>query len=129
MRNLCFSAIASLPARQRRENRAFRISNTGAPLSHPSRCFIDDPADWAHVEALQARCTTLKCVGMGRWRPGSRWCMAPDGCALDGGVFANAEMAAWVTDQVQREKPDAVFVYSSAWRKFVTGWIWAQHPW
>jgi sugar transferase (PEP-CTERM/EpsH1 system associated) len=103
--------------------RAFRI------LEHLSRrfrvslgCFVDDDADWAHVDALKPYCADLKCLGM--TRNASRLkaaCGLLTSAPLSVACFANAAMGAWVTQTLAREKPAAVFVYSSAMAQFVMG--------
>jgi sugar transferase (PEP-CTERM/EpsH1 system associated) len=103
--------------------RAFRI------LRHLARdfrvhlgCFIDDPEDVKHVEAVEALCASLM------WLP-----MSPatvklkalrgliTGSPLSVASFANATMGAWVAEKLATEKPVIVFVYSSAMAQFVLG--------
>lgn len=101
--------------------RAFRI------LEHLSRrfrihlgCFVDDPADWAHETALAARYAEVKCIGMSRAGAHMKAaCGLLTGAPLTVASFANAAMGAWVTDVLAREKPAAVFLYSSAMAQFV----------
>src|SRR3954470_23264782 len=103
--------------------RAFRI------LEHLNRrfrvslgCFIDDEADWAHVDALKAHCAELKCLGMSRRTSRLKAaCGLLTGAPLSVACFANAAMAEWVSDVLTREKPAAVFVYSSSMAQFVMG--------
>lgn len=103
--------------------RAFRI------LEHLSRrfrihlgCFIDDPADWAHEAALSARYAEVKCIGMNRVSSRLKaGCGLLTGAPLTVASFANAAMGAWVTDLLSREKPAAVFLYSSGMAQFVMG--------
>lgn len=103
--------------------RAFRI------LEHLARrfrihlgCFIDDPADWTHQAALAARYAEVKCLGMSR--AGARLKAVRGlltGEPLTVASFANAAMGTWVTHTLEREKPAAVFLYSSAMAQFVMG--------
>jgi len=103
--------------------RAFRI------LEHLSRhyqvhlgCFIDDVDDLAHVKAVESLCFAMK------WFPLSPLSTKlkslgglAKGSALSVASFANAGMGDWVTKHLADEKPDVVFVYSSAMAQFVLG--------
>jgi sugar transferase (PEP-CTERM/EpsH1 system associated) len=103
--------------------RAFRI------LEHLSRrfrvslgCFIDDEADWAHVDALKPYCAEFKCFGMSRRASRLKAaCGLLTHAPLSVACFANAAMGDWVSAVLAREKPSAVFVYSSSMAQFVMG--------
>lgn len=101
--------------------RAFRIiEHLAARYRIHLGCFIDDPADWAHVPALEARYAEVKCFGMSRVSQRLKAVHGLlTGAPLTVASFANAAMGAWVTDLLSREKPVAVFLYSSAVAQFV----------
>jgi sugar transferase (PEP-CTERM/EpsH1 system associated) len=103
--------------------RAFRIlEHLNARFRIHLGCFIDDPADWAHTEELRAHCAELKCIGMSSM--GSKFKALGGlltGAPLTVASFANAAMGAWVTDLLAREKPEAIFLYSSAMAQFIMG--------
>jgi len=101
--------------------RAFRI------LMHLARdfrihlgCFIDDEADVPHVKALEPYCASL---GWFRRSPRNDKFKALvgllKGSPLTVATFASAPMQAWVNACLAREKPEAIFVYSSAMAQFV----------
>ena len=101
--------------------RAFRILEH---LSHQYRislgCFVDDPQDWVTADQLKPYCAELKAIDL---RPQFTKLRALKGlltgAPLTVASFANAALAAWVSDQLIREKPDVVFVYSSAMAQFI----------
>ena len=101
--------------------RAFRI------LEHLARdyrislgCFVDDPQDWITADQLSPYCAELKCIDL---RPQFTKLRALKGlltgAPLTVASFANAALGAWVSDQLAREKPQVVFVYSSAMAQFI----------
>lgn len=101
--------------------RAFRI------LEHLSRqfrislgCFVDDPQDWITADQLKPYCHELKCIDL---RPQFTKVRALGGlltgAPLTVASFANAALAAWVSEQLAREKPEVVFAYSSAMAQFI----------
>jgi sugar transferase (PEP-CTERM/EpsH1 system associated) len=101
--------------------RAFRILEHLAPRFRISLgCFIDDPQDWAHTVSLEPYCAELKCIGL---QPQFTKLRALGGlltgAPLTVASFANAEMGEWVSKHLTREKPDVIFVYSSAMAQFV----------
>src|SRR5262249_1734851 len=90
--------------------RAFRI------LEHLSRayrislgCFVDDPQDWITADQLKPYCDELKCIDL---RPQFTKLRALGGlltgAPLTVASFANAALAAWVSEHLAREKPDVV---------------------
>ena len=101
--------------------RAFRIlEHLSHRFSVHLGCFIDDAADWNHVAALEPYCAGLKCIGLSRG--GTRFKAVQGlltGAPLSVASFANAAMGAWVTKTIEREKPAAIFVFSSAMAQFV----------
>lgn len=103
--------------------RAFRIlEHLKARFRIHLGCFVDDPADWVHTEELRGRYAELKCIGMGRTASKFKALRGLlTGEPLTVASFANAAMAAWVTELLAREKPDAIFLYSSAMAQFVMG--------
>ena len=101
--------------------RAFRI------LEHLERnyriklgCFIDDEADIPHVDTLRSHCETLD------WFPRpprntkfKALAGLLKGEALSVALFSSQRMKDWVEREIAREKPDVIFVYSSAMAQFV----------
>ncbi len=102
--------------------RAFRI------LEHLSRrfrihlgCFIDDPGDWAHEAELRTRVAELKCIGIGRAMSRLNALQGfLTGAPLTVASFASTAMDAWTAACLARERPSAVFVYSSAMAQFIS---------
>ncbi len=83
-------------------------------------CFIDDPADWQHVEALRSYCADVFCVGLDR-----RWAKLRSlqglirGTSLSQPYFYDPALWSW-TDQVLREvRPAAAFLYSSVMGQYL----------
>ncbi len=103
--------------------RAFRIlEHLRQRYSVHVGCFIDDDADIAHVGALQSHCTSL---GWFPRPPRTAKLKAlvglMKGDAISVATFASAPFQAWVRQQIIREKPDVIFVYSSAMAQFMLG--------
>jgi len=101
--------------------RAFRL------LEHLSRqyrvslgCFVDDPQDWITADQLKPYCAELKCIDL---RPQFTKLRALGGlltgAPLTVASFANAALRTWVSEQLAGEKPEVVFVYSSAMAQFI----------
>lgn len=83
-------------------------------------CFIDDVADKAHIGALEAYCHELRCVDLPRETAKLRALKGLlTGSPLTVASFANAAMGRWVSEVLERQKFDAVFVYSSAMAQYV----------
>lgn len=75
---------------------------------------MDDPADWAHVDALRPLVASLKVVGIRKplafANMALRW---PFGTPLSFGYFQSPQLQAWVNATVARVKPDIAVLYSS----------------
>ncbi len=78
-------------------------------------CFLDDPADEAHVPALRALTASLAVIGLDRrrakWRTLAR---ARPGLPLSVGWFQDRRLAAWVTGTVASHDIRHVLAYSAA---------------
>lgn len=84
-------------------------------------CFIDDPADWAHVDELRAQCADLACFGLDRTR---RKLLAlarvRPGQPLTPGYFQDPRLRRW-TDAKRASGIDRAFVYCSAMAPYLMG--------
>ncbi|AUB83206.1 TIGR03087 family PEP-CTERM/XrtA system glycosyltransferase [Candidatus Thiodictyon syntrophicum] len=89
--------------------------------------FIDDPADWVHVEKLQAQCASSLFVPLprslaslrslsGLWR----------GTALTLPYYRDARMTRWVEAQRTTSDIGYVLVFSSAMGQYVQGGCWSR---
>jgi sugar transferase (PEP-CTERM/EpsH1 system associated) len=78
-------------------------------------CFIDDEADWRHIEYLRDTCTSVCAVPL---RPGwRRWYSLKNmitGEALTFAYFQSASLSAWVAHTRARYRPPIEFAFSSA---------------
>ena len=84
-------------------------------------CFIDDPADWAHVEALRAHCADLACFGLNRTRQKVlSVARARPGMPLTPGYFQDARLHRWVAGKRMAGIGHA-FVYCSAMAPYLSG--------
>jgi sugar transferase (PEP-CTERM/EpsH1 system associated) len=82
--------------------------------------FIDDPADWQHVERLGAFCAETHIEPIVRWSKTLRSAGAVlTGEALALPYFRSVTLDAWVKDIVKREHIDRAFVYSSPMAQYV----------
>jgi sugar transferase (PEP-CTERM/EpsH1 system associated) len=86
-------------------------------------CLVDDPADLAHLPALQARCAHVEAPtiptgapaalrALARWRPGR---------PLSFGWFHHAALARWVREGLAARRWDMAFAYSSAMAPYLMG--------
>ncbi len=83
-------------------------------------CFIDDPDDWRHVEALRSYCADLRCVGLNkRWATlrSMRGLLA--GQALSEPYFHDSALARWVGATLRDVQPSAAFLYSSVMAQYL----------
>jgi len=83
-------------------------------------CFIDDEADIEHVKTVEALCASVS------WFPraaGSTRMKQVTGLLrgepLTVASFASQDMQSWVRDNIAREQPAVIFVYSSAMAQFL----------
>jgi polysaccharide biosynthesis protein PslH len=82
-------------------------------------CFIDDPADWAHVAALREHCADLLCRPINpRLRRLRALVRLSPGRPLSLDYFADAGLQAWVTAKLAGGI-DRAFVYCSAMAPYV----------
>jgi sugar transferase (PEP-CTERM/EpsH1 system associated) len=83
-------------------------------------CFLDDPADRAHLDELRRHCADLKVVDINRRRQKLLSLLrARPGKPLSLGYFASAELRAWV--RAKLSGIDAAFVYCSAMAPYLMG--------
>lgn len=77
-------------------------------------CFIDDPDDWRHLDALRPFCADIACLGLNR-----KWATlrsAPAllrGRALGEYFYRDGRMRRWTQQVYRAHKPAATFVFSS----------------
>ncbi len=85
-------------------------------------CFIDDPADAAHVETLRSLCADVCVRPLDPLRARLRALPALlRGEALTIPYYRDARLARWVRTVMGRIRPVAVVVYSSAMAQYVLG--------
>jgi sugar transferase (PEP-CTERM/EpsH1 system associated) len=83
-------------------------------------CFIDDPADWQHLDELRSHCADLACFPLNprmqrirtllRLRPGQ---------PLSLGYFHDRRLKRWVDAKLATSGMDRVFVFSTAMAPYV----------
>ncbi|MBF0374148.1 MAG: hypothetical protein HQL39_12110, partial [Alphaproteobacteria bacterium] len=96
-------------------------------LEHLSRnwrvrlgCFVDDPADWRHVPALERLCVEVRALPLDRRRASLRGMTGLlDGRPLTLPWFHDSRLARWAAETARTA--DAAFVYSSAMAQYVMG--------
>ena len=82
--------------------------------------FVDDPADWAHAEAVRDYCEEALLVPLSRRAATLRSLRGLlDGRPLTLPYYADARMRRWVRRLVEAGTVDTVFVFSSAMAQFV----------
>jgi sugar transferase (PEP-CTERM/EpsH1 system associated) len=76
--------------------------------------FVDDPADWQHVEALRSHCADMHVEAIGSWskRAGSAAGLLR-GEALTLGYFRSQRLHDWVKNVAARQRITKAFVFSS----------------
>lgn len=83
--------------------------------------FVDDPADWPHVEALRALCAELRVEPI--VRASRRWWGAAaalvTGEPLTLPYFRSATLAEWTRDVVRRERIERAIAYSSPMAQYL----------
>lgn len=78
-------------------------------------CFVDDPEDFAHADALMTRCESLRLLPMERNRALLRGLPAIlGGQSITQAMYHDPEMAAWVDETIRQYPIEAIFLYSSA---------------
>ncbi len=78
-------------------------------------CFIDDPADWVHLEELRGLCADVACFPLHR-RTGQVKALlrVRRGQPLSLGYFHDRRLARWVATKLADPAIERVFVFSSA---------------
>ena len=82
--------------------------------------FVDDPADWQYLAAVESLCAGVCVRPLGPWR--SRWRALASllrGDALTVGVYHDRVMRGWVEGLLAEHKLDMVLCYSSGVAPFV----------
>ena len=88
--------------------------------------FVDDPADLAHLPALEALCASVHAVPISpRLRRLASLPALWRGEALGLAYYRDAGLAAWVAALQRAERPQRVLVFSSTMAQYVTGDDWA----
>jgi sugar transferase (PEP-CTERM/EpsH1 system associated) len=78
-------------------------------------CFVDDMADWPHVEVLRQHCAELACFPLsGRQQRAKALLRLRPGQPLSLGYFHDARLASWVRDKLAEGAISDAFVFSSA---------------
>lgn len=78
-------------------------------------CFVDDEADWRHVEHLQRCCASVRAVKLRpQWRRWYSLKQLATGAPLTFGYFESAELSAWVAETRARRGPAVELAFSSA---------------
>lgn len=78
-------------------------------------CFVDDEADWRHLEHLQRCCASVRAVKLRpQWRRWYSLKQVATGTALTFGYFESAELSAWVAETRARRRPAVELAFSSA---------------
>jgi sugar transferase (PEP-CTERM/EpsH1 system associated) len=84
-------------------------------------CFIDDPADWAHLAELRPLCADVACFGINRTRRKLHaLARLRPGQPLTLGYFADARLRRW-TDAKRAAGIGRAFVYCSAMAPYLFG--------
>jgi len=82
--------------------------------------FVDDPADWPHVEKLEALCAEVHVEPIERAaRPWRAATALLTGEALTLPYFRSSTLAAWVRDVVRRERIQRAIAFSSPMAQYV----------
>lgn len=76
--------------------------------------FVDDPADWQHVDAVRRMVAGLHVEPLARWRKGTASASAfLSGEPLSLAYFRSRALQQWARDTAQREPIELMFGYSS----------------
>ncbi|MCB1842286.1 MAG: TIGR03087 family PEP-CTERM/XrtA system glycosyltransferase [Halioglobus sp.] len=86
--------------------------------------FIDDPDDWQYVDHVRAKCEDTCIVNLPRYKrvTGSIAGFLTNG-PLSLSFYASRELQRWVRATIERERPDAVLIYSGVMGRFVRGLV------
>ena len=83
-------------------------------------CFIDDPADWAHVPALRAACADLACFPLHRGRQTARALLGlRPGRPMTLDWFGDPAMRAWVAAKAAATRLAGALAFSSSMAPYV----------
>ena len=84
--------------------------------------FIDDPADWQHVETMRAMCAEVHIEAIVPWAKRARSATGfLSGEALSIPYFRSAALGAWVDATLRREGIRCAFAYSSPMAQYILG--------
>jgi sugar transferase (PEP-CTERM/EpsH1 system associated) len=85
--------------------------------------FIDDPADWQHLQALEAMCAEVHVERIvPRWRRAASLRGLLDGEALTLPYFRSRGLARWIDALVCREHMACAFAFSSPMAQYLLKW-------
>ena len=88
--------------------------------------FVDDPADWAHVQWLQTACTSALFLALPRKRAAFRSMGGfISGSALTLPYYRDVGMQRWVEERRNSIQIASVLVFSSAMAQYVDGTHWS----
>lgn len=91
--------------------------------------FVDDPEDWQYADLVREKCEDSCIVnlpGKKRLTGSLRGMLTNQSLSLS--YYASGELQDWVRATVERERPDAVLVFSGVMGRFVKGVIPADVP-
>ncbi|TXG85376.1 MAG: TIGR03087 family PEP-CTERM/XrtA system glycosyltransferase [Sphingomonadales bacterium] len=78
-------------------------------------CFVDDPDDFAHADALMMRCESLRMLPLERNRALLRGLPAIlGGQSITQAMYHDPQMQEWVNETIRHYPIEAIFLYSSA---------------
>lgn len=84
--------------------------------------FVDDPADWQHVEAMRQLCAEVHVEAIVPWAKRARSATGfLSGEALSIPYFRSGALGAWVEGALSREKIRCAFAYSSPMAQYILG--------
>lgn len=84
--------------------------------------FVDDPADWRHVQVLKTLCSDIHVEALTPWRQRLRSMTGLfGGEALSVPYFRSRKLATWVAETVRRERLRRAFVYCAPMAQYVLG--------
>ncbi|HEX3347829.1 MAG TPA: TIGR03087 family PEP-CTERM/XrtA system glycosyltransferase [Acetobacteraceae bacterium] len=83
-------------------------------------CFIDDPADWAHVPVLEKLCARVLCVPLDKRRQKLRSLLRlRPGRPLTLDYFGNRRLSDWAEETLAQQNVTRIFVFCSAMAEYV----------
>lgn len=87
----------------------------------------DDPADLEHLQPAKARYRDAYFAQLGPVRRSANMAVSlVTGAPLSVGRFRHPGLADWIRRVLENERPDVIYVYSSALAQYVTGWTGAK---